>query len=149
LISFSTRQYIPTLSKMNADINHTVWLDFISHQNNATIFHHPAWAGILEECYGYEANLITIGENKMVGVVPVMEVSNWLADRRVVSLPFSKFWQALPRQAARWWRESDVLIAKNKLGISENILDSLHPVSVGQILCSSESIELIPCLNCT
>ncbi len=57
------------------------------------------------------------------------------------------FWHALPRQVARWWRERDMLIAKNKLGMKGNMLDSLHTVSIGQILCSGESIELIPSLN--
>ena len=57
------------------------------------------------------------------------------------------FWHALPCQVAKWWRERDTLIAKNKLGSSRNLLDPLYPVSVGQILCVGESIELIPSLN--
>lgn len=57
------------------------------------------------------------------------------------------FWHALPRQVAGWWRERDRFIANNKLGMSENMPDSLSVASVGQILCSGESIELIPSLN--
>jgi len=57
-----------------------LWLDFLSKQENANIFHHPAWAGLLAECYGYRPFVLLSldeggrrkGEWKFIG-----EPANW------------------------------------------------------------------------
>ena len=67
------------------------WAEFVSGHAQATIFHHPAWASLLRECYGYRpfvlANLDVRGD--LVGGMPFMEVDSPLTGHRWVSLPFS------------------------------------------------------------
>jgi CelD/BcsL family acetyltransferase involved in cellulose biosynthesis len=66
------------------------WLAFIAHHPDSSIFHHPAWIGVLAECYGYRPALLALlqGERIVAGL-PVMEVRGVLRGRRVVALPFS------------------------------------------------------------
>ena len=69
------------------------WLEFIAKQENATIFHHPAWAEMLAECYGYQPFvLISLDEEgKVNGGIPLMDVNSKLTGRRWISLPFSDY----------------------------------------------------------
>ncbi|MBI4720087.1 MAG: hypothetical protein HY770_02440 [Chitinivibrionia bacterium] len=69
------------------------WLDFISTRDDAVIFHHPAWAGLLAECYGYRpfvlASLDEAG--RINGGIPLMDVKSRLTGHRWISLPFSDY----------------------------------------------------------
>lgn len=69
------------------------WLDFISTQENANIFHHPAWSGLLAECYGYRPFvLVSLDEGGRVnGGIPLMDVKSRLTGHRWISLPFSDY----------------------------------------------------------
>jgi hypothetical protein len=74
-------------------ISDPAWFDFVSKQENANIFHHPAWAGLLAECYDYQPFVLTEkGKNGQVrGGIPFIDVNSKLTGRRWVSLPFSDF----------------------------------------------------------
>jgi CelD/BcsL family acetyltransferase involved in cellulose biosynthesis len=66
------------------------WRAFIDAHPEASIFHHPAWIGVLAECYGFRPALLALaGGDRIVAGVPVMEVRGMLRGRRIVSLPFS------------------------------------------------------------
>ena len=69
------------------------WLEFLSSQPDADIFHHPSWIEFLAECYGYIPSLLVLrGEGGRIrGGLPLMQVNSWLTGRRVISLPFSDF----------------------------------------------------------
>ena len=73
------------------------WLCFISNHPDATIFHHPAWADLLSDCYGYTpfAAAMQDESGEIVNGLPLMEVNSWLTGRRIVSMPFSDFCQPL------------------------------------------------------
>jgi CelD/BcsL family acetyltransferase involved in cellulose biosynthesis len=69
------------------------WCEFVSTQENATIFHHPAWANLLAECYGYRpfvlASLDEAG--RVDSGIPLMDVRSMLTGHRWISLPFSDY----------------------------------------------------------
>ena len=69
------------------------WFEFISKQENTNIFHHPAWAGLLAECYGYRPFvLLSLDEGGRVnGGIPLMDVHSRLTGHRWISLPFSDY----------------------------------------------------------
>jgi CelD/BcsL family acetyltransferase involved in cellulose biosynthesis len=67
------------------------WFDFVTRCDTATAFHHPAWASLLADCYGYSAFALA-AENpsgRVVAGLPVVDVSNRLMGRRWVSLPYT------------------------------------------------------------
>ena len=66
------------------------WLAFVSASTAATPFHHPAWARLLAECYGFRAFAIAMEDRSAITAgLPVMEVKRPLGVRRWVSLPFT------------------------------------------------------------
>jgi CelD/BcsL family acetyltransferase involved in cellulose biosynthesis len=66
------------------------WLDFVGAQARATLFHHPAWAGLLAETYGYRALAVGLdGGGGLAAGLPFIDVSLPLGRRRWVSLPFT------------------------------------------------------------
>jgi CelD/BcsL family acetyltransferase involved in cellulose biosynthesis len=69
----------------------TCWIDFVRSQPRATCFHHPAWAGLLTDCYGYQAFALALTDDagRTVAGLPVIEVTRPWGERRWVSLPFT------------------------------------------------------------
>jgi CelD/BcsL family acetyltransferase involved in cellulose biosynthesis len=69
------------------------WTSFISAHADATIFHHPAWIGMLAACYGYKPRLAVNVDNAghITAGLPWMEVHSHLTGRRGVALPFSDY----------------------------------------------------------
>ncbi|MDH4207408.1 MAG: hypothetical protein OEV76_00885, partial [Anaerolineae bacterium] len=50
------------------------WLHFVASTREADIFYHPAWSGMLAECYGYRPlvlSLVDIGGEIIAGL-PLM-----------------------------------------------------------------------------
>jgi CelD/BcsL family acetyltransferase involved in cellulose biosynthesis len=73
------------------ELSDPAWNEFVAGHQEATLFHHPAWAGLLADCYGYRAFAVTIPGHgaPVVAGAPVMEVASPLGRRRWVSLPFT------------------------------------------------------------
>jgi len=73
------------------------WLEFAESQPRATLFHHPAWARLLADCYGYRAMALALTDRggAVTAGVPVMDVSRPFGGRRWVSLPFTDYCPAL------------------------------------------------------
>jgi len=66
------------------------WLAFVSASTSATPFHHPAWARLLSECYGFRAFALALEQDGVInGGLPAMEVKRPLGARRWVALPFT------------------------------------------------------------
>jgi CelD/BcsL family acetyltransferase involved in cellulose biosynthesis len=67
------------------------WLALVERAPDASIFHHPAWLSLLHGAYGYaiEACCVAAPDGRLLGGLPVAEVSSRLTGRRLVALPFS------------------------------------------------------------
>ena len=67
------------------------WLDLVTAHPAATIFQHPAWTGLLADCYGFKPMVVAIaGESGgLAAGLPVMEAAGLLRGRRLIALPFS------------------------------------------------------------
>jgi len=67
------------------------WLDFVSGRVEALPFHHPSWALLLEECYGFRSFALALEDEpgRLVAGVPVLEVRRPLGRARWISLPFT------------------------------------------------------------
>lgn len=67
------------------------WGSFVESTPNATIFHHPAWANLLAECYGYSsfAAIVCNEANEIQAGIPIIALDSFLTGRRWVSLPFT------------------------------------------------------------
>jgi CelD/BcsL family acetyltransferase involved in cellulose biosynthesis len=88
------------------------WADFVAASADATLFHHPAWAGLLSECYGYRALAVTVAHHgAVVAGTPVMEMATPLGRRRWVSLPFTDHCAPLGSEAG-----DDLVGALTELG---------------------------------
>ncbi len=72
------------------DLDDPRWLAFVSDSAAATPFHHPAWARLLSESYGFHAfAMVSEKDGAISGGLPVVEVKRPLGVRRWVSLPFT------------------------------------------------------------
>ena len=76
------------------------WVEFVRGRPEATLFHHPAWARLLVDCYGYRAMALALtdGAGAVTAGLPVVEVSRPLGQRRWVSLPFTDYCPPLAAQ---------------------------------------------------
>jgi CelD/BcsL family acetyltransferase involved in cellulose biosynthesis len=68
------------------------WLEFVSARPDALPVHHPAWALLLEQTYGYDSlALVHEGEGAITAGMPVLRVRRPLGGARWISLPFTDF----------------------------------------------------------
>jgi CelD/BcsL family acetyltransferase involved in cellulose biosynthesis len=67
------------------------WHSFVGSRRDALSFHHPAWAALVADCYGYRAFAFTLqaSDGDIVAGAPVVEVTDPLRRRRWISLPFT------------------------------------------------------------
>jgi hypothetical protein len=66
------------------------WDERLARHPEATIFHTAAWARVLSETYGYVPSYFTaVEEDRLVTLLPFMEIRSWLTGTRGVSLPFT------------------------------------------------------------
>jgi CelD/BcsL family acetyltransferase involved in cellulose biosynthesis len=67
------------------------WQSFLSSQQDAGPFHHPAWAALLAECYGFRPFAFATADaaGTIVAGVPMLDVRRRLREPRRLSLPFT------------------------------------------------------------
>jgi len=66
------------------------WLQFVRAAPGATAFHHPAWARLLADSYGYRPFVLGVtGETEILAGLPVVEVAAPFGARKWVALPFT------------------------------------------------------------
>ncbi len=71
-------------------LNEPRWNDWIQDFEAATFFHTAEWASVLAETYRYPVHYGVLRDaNRVVALLPMMEVNSFLTGRRGVSLPFS------------------------------------------------------------
>jgi CelD/BcsL family acetyltransferase involved in cellulose biosynthesis len=81
-----------SLPLQTLEIDDPRWTAFVASQADALPFHHPAWARLLAECYGFNAFAVAALEGGVVlAGVPMLEVSGQRRRRRWVSLPFTDY----------------------------------------------------------
>jgi FemAB-related protein (PEP-CTERM system-associated) len=68
------------------------WDRFVLGNKNGTIFHQSAWKRVMEETYGYSARYFCAVLNGQIrGIAPAFLVSNWIAGKCLLSLPFAVY----------------------------------------------------------
>jgi CelD/BcsL family acetyltransferase involved in cellulose biosynthesis len=67
------------------------WLSFVTGHPEALPFHHPSWAAMLAECYGFRAFCLTVDDRggRIVAGLPIVEIRRPRGRPRWVSLPFT------------------------------------------------------------
>jgi len=71
---------------------HKGWEDLILSHPEGSFFHSSAWARVLSESYGYVPKYFAMIRNeKLVSLLPVMEVNSLFTGKRGVSLPFTDY----------------------------------------------------------
>jgi CelD/BcsL family acetyltransferase involved in cellulose biosynthesis len=67
------------------------WEEFVGRASGATMFHHPAWLGLLATSYRYDfaASCLVDDGGRVVAGLPWARVESRLTGRRLVALPFS------------------------------------------------------------
>lgn len=78
------------------------WADLATGHPDATVFHHPRWARLLADCYGYDARLCALvrADGSLEGGIPLLDVKSRLTGRRAVGLAFTDFCPPLYAQGA-------------------------------------------------
>jgi CelD/BcsL family acetyltransferase involved in cellulose biosynthesis len=78
------------------------WLEFVAGCPDALPYHHPAWASLVAETYGFRAFALALRDasGRLVAGLPVVEVKAPLRPRRWVSLPYTDFLQPLAHDDA-------------------------------------------------
>ena len=67
------------------------WEEFVGRAGHATMFHHPAWLGLLANCYRYDfrASCVIDDGGRVMAGLPWARIESRLTGRRLVALPFS------------------------------------------------------------
>ena len=73
-------------------LEHPGWDDLVLNSPPCGFFHTSVWARVISEAYGYQPRYFTLlGEGRLRGLVPVMQINSVLTGCRGVSLPFSDY----------------------------------------------------------
>jgi CelD/BcsL family acetyltransferase involved in cellulose biosynthesis len=83
-VSFETRRLA---------LSDSSWGAFVRDSSSAMPFHHPSWALLLANCYGYPSFALGVvsTNGKIVGGMPVLDVRRPFGVRRSASLPFTDY----------------------------------------------------------
>ena len=86
-----------TLKFFLLDLSDERWMAFATQQSQVNIFHHPAWARLLAESYGYHPFIVAVcnSEQQILAGLLMIETKGKLFGTRWVSLPFTDYCQPL------------------------------------------------------
>ncbi len=75
------------------NINDSRIIPFLLHNQNATIYHHPAWLKALTKTFHHKAFYILLesANNEIEGLFPFIMVNSFVTGKRIISLPFSTY----------------------------------------------------------
>jgi CelD/BcsL family acetyltransferase involved in cellulose biosynthesis len=73
------------------DVQDPAWVEFVGTSPQAGPFHHPEWARLLGDSYGYDAFALAAADRsgRIRAGLPVLEISGLFRPARWVSLPFT------------------------------------------------------------
>jgi CelD/BcsL family acetyltransferase involved in cellulose biosynthesis len=79
---------LPVVELQLSDVR---WRTFVASHPDALVFHRPAWAEMIVDCYGYRPFVLASldADGRIAGGLPVIEVRSLRRQRRWVALPFS------------------------------------------------------------
>lgn len=134
--------YRPKPSRLaRIDLDNPAWPELAANDSHSLAFHHPAWAQMLAECYGFSSFGLALedGHGGLVAGVPVVETRGLLRGRRWISLPFTDVCPPLvsgdPDLQARL--EAEIEAARKEAGVTSVELraapssDHAHVVPAG------------------
>jgi CelD/BcsL family acetyltransferase involved in cellulose biosynthesis len=79
------------LRLVRIELDNPAWPELVARDPDALPFHHPAWAQMLGECYGFSTLGLALADvdGRLVAGAPVVETRGVLRRRRWISLPFT------------------------------------------------------------
>lgn len=99
-----------TLQTALLDISDERWLQFVSLQPSASIFHHPAWSRLLASSYGFHPFIAAVvnPDGRIRAGLPMVEITGRLHGESWVSLPFTDYCWPLysDAQSLEWLLDS-------------------------------------------
>lgn len=68
------------------------WGRYAAQSPGATVFHHPDWCAAVAAAFGHRPHhRVALRGDRIVGVLPLMEVNSLLAGRLLVSVPYGNY----------------------------------------------------------
>lgn len=82
-----------TATAVTLPVDDPRWVALAERHEDATVFHHPRWAQLLADSYGYEARVCGVvgRDGALTAGIPLSSVSSRLTGRRAVGLAFTDF----------------------------------------------------------
>jgi hypothetical protein len=110
------------------------WMAYLSANQLANVFHHPAWSYLLAESYAYEPFVLAASNSQgdIQGAIPLIRIRSLFNQQRLVSLPFTDHCSPLFSSHSTLRYLTDHLVALSKEGkISRIDLRSDYPTLPG------------------
>ncbi len=73
------------------DISSKKWSTFVEQQNDANVFHHPNWANLISDCYGYKSFALALCDQsgRISSGLPIIEIKHHFCKKHWVSMPYT------------------------------------------------------------
>jgi len=116
------------------DLTDQRWLAFVSSRREATPFHHPEWAQLVADVYGFGrfAFCLVDSQDRIVAGVPLVDVNTRLRKRRWVSLPFTDYCQPLVDERHSTTFIEAIDAARSSAGVATVEVRGLFPGTAGE-----------------
>jgi len=86
----ATKDPVPEETRRVNPLELPAWDNLVRSHPGSSFFHGTAWAKVLQDTYGYRPfYFASFDAQRLLTLLPVMEVSSWLTGRRGISLPFT------------------------------------------------------------
>jgi len=115
------------------------WAPYLSANQLANVFHHPAWSYLLAESYSYEPFVLAAfnSEGDILGGIPLIGIRSIFNKKRLVSLPFTDHCPPLFASYSALQVLTDHMVTLSKEDrISRIELRSDYPLLPGMHRCS-------------
>ena len=71
---------------------HAEWARYVEHSPHASVFHHPCWSDAVCAAFGHRPHhYLARCDERIVGVLPLVEVRSRLAGRLLISVPYGNY----------------------------------------------------------
>lgn len=92
LAAAACQQPCPVVVREYRDSDRQRWDSFVHGEPSATFFHLSGWMKVMERTFQYRCRALYCEKNgKITGVLPLLELSNWLQGRCLISTPFAVY----------------------------------------------------------
>lgn len=116
------------------------WLRFVQAFPDALPAHHPAWAKVLSDCYGFRpfTLLATRDGDRVEAGLPMLEVTGPLGGRRWISLPFTDYCPPLVEREAEVDLARRLDAARRRAGIP--VVEVRGALAGQGVHCASDAV---------